>query len=52
MQVKDLREILEEYDGEMKVVICQNEYLPACDIEKVTIDVKGDNPRLALMLEE
>lgn len=52
MTIRELREILEEYDGEMEIVIseygCPND---TYEIEKVMINVKKDNPRLALIPE-
>lgn len=52
MTVRELREILEEYDGEMEVVITDVRADDVSDIDKVMINVKKDNPRLALILEE
>ncbi len=52
MTIRELREILEEYDGEMEIVISEYGYPnETYDIEKVMINVKKDNPRLALMPE-
>lgn len=52
MTIRELREILEEYDGEMEIVIseydCPNE---TYSIEKVSMNYKKDNPRLTLIPE-
>lgn len=53
MKVRELREILDEYDGEMNVVVSEYGYPnDTCGIEKVMINVRKDSPRLILVLEE
>lgn len=46
VSVRDLREELELYDGEMeiKIVVDRCEY----DFEKLDISVKGDEPKLLI----
>lgn len=52
MQVRELREILEEYNGEMEIVISDYEYPnEVYEIKNVMINIKKDNPRLALIPE-
>ena len=52
MNVRELREILEEFDGEMEVTIAEHEYgYEARNIERVVLNVKKDNPRLELISE-
>lgn len=51
MTVRELREILEEYDGEMEIVISDVRGNDVSEIDKVMINVKKDNPRLALIPE-
>jgi hypothetical protein len=52
MTIRELIEILEEYDGEMEIVKSEYGYPnETYDIEKVMINVKKDNPRLALIPE-
>lgn len=52
MKIRELREILEEYDGEMEIVVAEygnpNEVY---EIEKVMLNVRKDEPRLALIPE-
>ena len=53
MKIWELREILEEYDGEMDIVVSEYKYPnDTYEIEKVMINVKEYNLRLALILEE
>ena len=52
MTVYELREILDQYSGEMQVVISDKFGQEVLDIEKVMINYKKDDARLALIPEE
>jgi len=50
MKVKELKETLDEYDGEMEVIIVDAER-DVYEVLGVTINRKGTQARLALILE-
>ena len=52
MTVYELREILDEYSGEMQVVISDKFGQEVLELEKVMINYKKDDARLALIPEE
>lgn len=52
MTVYELREILDEYSGEMQVVIYDKYGQEVLGLEKVMINYKKDNARLVLISEE
>ncbi|MCI9110600.1 MAG: hypothetical protein HFH47_02160 [Bacilli bacterium] len=52
MKVYELIEILEEYDGEIQVVISDESGQEVLDLAKVEINYRKDDFRLALIAEE
>ncbi len=52
MQIKELLKMLEEYDYEMQVVISDKSGQEILDIERVELNYKKDDFKLALITEE